>query len=168
MVRIRSWNSSTQNRAYLFARYNGSTPSSATTYQLSIAPDSSISIERRGINKVITKLATAHSRDVVGSSWNEGSWTRVRLQVSGTSPVVLSAFVNDVQVATVTDSVGVGATGAVGFGSAGASIDVDDVTAGDAASFLAPESGESASLSTPADPTMYCALAPASTAAKEV
>jgi hypothetical protein len=168
MVRIRSWNASTQNRAYIFARYTGSTPSSATTYQLSIAPDSSISIERRGANKVITTLATAHSRDVVGSNWNEGSWTRVRLQVSGTSPVVLAAFVNDVQVATVTDSVGVGATGAIGFGSAGASIDVDDVVVGDPASFLAPESGESASLSTPADPTMYCALAPASTAAEQV
>ncbi len=87
MVRIRSWNASTQNRAYLFARYNGSTPSAATTYQLSIAPDSTISIERRGANKVITTLAIAHSRDVVGSNWNEGTWTRVRLQVSGTSPV---------------------------------------------------------------------------------
>jgi hypothetical protein len=158
MVRVRSWNASTQNRAYVFARYTGSTPSAATAYQLSIAPDSTISIERRAANKVITTLATAHSRDVVGGSWNEGSWTNVRLQVSGTSPVVLAAFVNGVQVMSVTDSVGVAASGAAGFGSAGASIDVDDVVVGDKSSFLAPESGESASLSAPADHPMYCAL----------
>jgi hypothetical protein len=161
-LRIRSWNASTQNRAYLFARYTGSTPSAASAYQLSIAPDSTISIERRAANKVITTLASAHSRDVVGGNWNEGSWTNVRLQVSGTSPVVLTAFVNGVQIMSVTDSIGVTATGAVGFGSAGASMDIDDVVVGDKASFLAPESGESASLSTPADPTMYCALTPAS------
>jgi hypothetical protein len=53
---------------------------------------------------------------------------------------------------------GVASTGSVGFGSAGASIDVDDVTTTDSASFLAPESGESASLSAPADHPMYCAL----------
>jgi hypothetical protein len=167
-VRIKSWNASTQNRAYIFARYTGSTPSSATAYQLSIAPDSTISIERRGANKAITTLASAHSRDVVGGNWNEGSWTRVRLQVSGTSPVMLTAFVNGVQVMSVSDSVGVGSAGAVGVGSAGASIDVDDVTASDAGSFLAPESGESASLSAPSDRPMYCALAPVSTEAQEV
>ena len=72
MVRINSWNASTQNRAFIFARYTGSTPSSATCYQLSIAPDSTITIERRDVNKVITVLATAHSRDVVGATWNAG------------------------------------------------------------------------------------------------
>ena len=159
MMRINSWNASTQNRAFIFARYTGSTPSSATCYQLSIAPDSTITIERRAANKVITVLATAHSRDVVGANWNAGSWTNVRLQVSGSGTVRLAAFVNGVQVMTATDSSGgVAAAGAVGFGSAGASIDVDDVITTDAASFLAPESGESASLSAPADRPMYCAL----------
>jgi len=159
MMRISSWNASTQNRAYIFARYTGSTPSSATCYQLSIAPDSTITIERRAANKVITVLATGHSRDVVGANWNAGSWTNVRLQVSGTGTVQLAAFVNGVQVMSATDtSGGVAATGAIGFGSAGASIDVDDVITVDAGSFLAPESGESASLSAPADRPMYCAL----------
>ncbi len=159
MVRITNWNASTQNRAYIFARYTGSTPSSATCYQLSIAPDSTITIERRGVNKAITVLATAHSRDVVGASWNAGSWTNVRLEVSGTGTVKLAAYVNGAQIMTATDSSGgVGATGAVGFGSAGASVDIDDVTTTDAGSFLAPETGESASLSAPADRPMYCAL----------
>ena len=159
MVRINNWNASTQNRAYIFARYTGSTPSSATCYQLSIAPDSTITIERRDVNKVITTLATAHSRDVVGANWNAGSWTNVRLQVSGTGTVKLAAFVNGVQVMSATDNAtSVAAAGAIGFGSAGASIDVDDVITTDSASFLAPESGESASLSAPADRPMYCAL----------
>jgi hypothetical protein len=158
MVRIGNWNASTQNRAYIFARYTGSTPSSATCYQMSIAPDSTITIERRDVNKVITTLATAHSRDVVGATWNAGSWTNVRLEVSGTSPVKLAAYVNGVQVMTATDVSSVAASGAIGFGSAGASIDVDDVVTTDAGSFLAPESGESASLSAPADRPMYCAV----------
>ncbi len=159
MVRITNWNASTQNRAYIFARYTGSTPSSATCYQLSIAPDSTITIERRGVNKAITVLATAHSRDVVGANWNAGSWTNVRLEVSGTGTVKLAAYVNGAQIMTATDSSGgVGATGAVGFGSAGASVDIDDVTTTDAGSFLAPETGESASLSAPAVRPMYCAL----------
>jgi hypothetical protein len=167
-VRIKSWNASTQNRAFIFARYTGSSPSSATTYQLSIAPDSTITIERRGVNKAITVLATAHARDVVGAAWNQGTWTRVRLEVSGTSSVKLAAYVNGAQIMTATDSSGgVAATGSVGFGSAGASVDVDDVTASDAGSFLAPESGESASLSAPSDRPMYCALS-SSTEAKEV
>jgi hypothetical protein len=167
-VRITNWNASTQNRAFIFARYTGSSPSSATTYQLSIAPDSTITIERRGVNKVITVLATGHSRDVVGANWNAGSWTRVRLEVSGTGTVKLAAYVNGVQLMTATDSSGgVAATGAVGFGSAGASVDIDDVTSTDTGSFLAPESGESASLSAPADRPMYCALN-GSTEAKEV
>jgi hypothetical protein len=157
-VRITNWNASTQNRAYIFARYTGSTPSSATCYQLSIAPDSTITIERRDVNKVITTLATAHSRDVVGATWNAGSWTNVRLEVSGTSPVMLAAYVNGAQIMTATDTSSVSATGSVGFGSAGASVDVDDITTTDAGSFLAPESGESASLSAPADQPMYCAL----------
>jgi len=158
MVRINNWNASTQNRAYIFARYTGSSPSSATCYQLSIAPDSTITIERRDVNKVITTLATAHSRDVVGANWNAGSWTNVRLEVSGTSPVKLAAYVNGAQIMTATDTSSVAAAGSVGFGSAGASIDIDDVTTTDAGSFLAPESGESASLSAPADRPMYCAL----------
>jgi hypothetical protein len=158
MVRINNWNASTQNRAYIFARYTGSSPSSATCYQLSIAPDSTITIERRDVNKVITVLATAHSRDVVGAAWNAGSWTNVRLEVSGTGSVKLAAYVNGAQIMTATDTSSVAATGSIGFGSAGASIDVDDVTTTDTGSFLAPESGESASLSTPADRPMYCAL----------
>ena len=158
MVRINNWNASTQNRAYIFARYTGSSPSSATCYQLSIAPDSTITIERRDVNKVITTLATAHSRDVVGAAWNAGSWTNVRLEVSGSGTVKLAAYVNGAQIMTATDTSSVAATGAIGFGSAGASIDVDDVTTTDAGSFLAPESGESASLSAPADRPMYCAL----------
>ena len=158
MVRINNWNASTQNRAYIFARYTGSTPSSATCYQLSIAPDSTITIERRDVNKVITVLATAHSRDVVGAAWNAGSWTNVRLEVSGTGSVKLAAYVNGAQIMTATDTSSVAATGSIGFGSAGASIDVDDVTTTDTGSFLAPESGESASLSAPADRPMYCAL----------
>jgi len=158
MMRISNWNASTQNRAYIFARYTGSSPSSATCYQLSIAPDSTITIERRDVNKVITTLATAHSRDVVGGNWNAGTWTNVRLEVSGTSPVKLAAYVNGAQIMTATDTSSVAATGSIGFGSAGASIDVDDVTTTDTGSFLAPESGESASLSAPADRPMYCAL----------
>ena len=158
MVRINSWNTSTQNRAFIFARYTGSSPSSATCYQLSIAPDSTITIERRDVNKVITVLATAHSRDVVGSNWNAGSWTNVRLEVSGTGTVKLAAYVNGAQIMTATDVSSVASTGSIGFGSAGASIDVDDVTTTDSGSFLAPESGESASLSAPADRPMYCAL----------
>jgi hypothetical protein len=158
MVRINNWNASTQNRAYIFARYTGSSPSSATCYQLSIAPDSTITIERRDVNKVITVLATAHSRDVVGAAWNAGSWTNVRLEVSGSGSVKLAAYVNGAQIMTATDTSSVAATGSIGFGSAGASIDVDDVATTDTGSFLAPESGESASLSAPADRPMYCAL----------
>jgi hypothetical protein len=168
MVRINSWNNSTQNRAFIFARYTGSSPSSATCYQLSIAPDSTITIERRDVNKVITTLATAHARDVVGATWNQGSWTNLRLEVSGSGTVKLAAYVNGAQIMTATDVSSLSATGSVGFGSAGASIDIDDVTTTNSGSFLAPESGESASLSTPADPTMYCALASASTAAEQV
>lgn len=158
MVRINNWNASTQNRAFIFARYTGSTPSSATCYQLSIAPDSTITIERRDVNKVITVLATAHARDVVGAAWNHGSWTNVRLEVKGSGTVKLAAYVNGAQIMTATDVSSLSATGSVGFGSAGASIDVDDVTTTDSGSFLAPESGESASLSAPADRPMYCAL----------
>jgi hypothetical protein len=158
MVRINSWNASTQNRAFIFARYTGSSPSSATCYQLSIAPDSTITIERRDVNKVITVLATAHSRDVVGATWNQGSWTNLRLEVSGSGTVKLAAYVNGAQIMTATDVSGVASTGSVGFGSAGASVDVDDVTTTDAGSFLAPETGESASLSAPAVRPMYCAL----------
>ena len=55
------------------------------------------------MNKVITTLATAHSRDVVGAAWNAGSWTNVRLEVSGTSPVKLSAYVNGAQIMTATE-----------------------------------------------------------------
>jgi hypothetical protein len=158
MVRINSWNASTQNRAFIFARYTGSSPSSATCYQLSIAPDSTITLERRDVNKVITVLATAHSRDVVGATWNQGSWTNLRLEVSGSGTVKLAAYVNGAQIMTATDVSGVASTGSVGFGSAGASVDVDDVTTTDAGSFLAPETGESASLSAPAVRPMYCAL----------
>ena len=166
MVRVRGWNASTQNRVYIFARYSGSTPSAASAYQVSIAPDSTIAIERRNANKVITTLATAHFRDIVGGKWNEGSWTRIRLEVSGTSPVKLAAYVDGVQIATATDSIGVTSTGSVGFGSAGASADFDDVVVGDGASFMGAESGESASLSDPADRPMVCALVPSATAEK--
>ena len=166
MVRIRSWNASTQNRVYLFARYSGSTPSAASAYQVSIAPDSTIAIERRNANKVITTLATGHFRDIVGANWNEGSWTRLRLEVSGTSPVKLAAYADGVQIMTATDSIGVTSTGSVGFGSAGASADFDDVVVGDAATFMGAESGRSASLSSPADRPMVCALVPSATAAK--
>jgi hypothetical protein len=158
MVRINSWNASTQNRAFIFARYTGSSPSSATCYQLSIAPDSTITLERRDVNKVITVLATAHSRDVVGATWNQGSWTNLRLEVTGSGTVKLAAYVNGAQIMTATDVSSLSATGSIGFGSAGASVDVDDVITTDAGSFLAPESGESASLSAPADRPMYCAL----------
>ena len=150
MVRINNWNASTQNRAYIFARYTGNTPSAA--------PDSTITIERRDVNKVITTLATAHSRDVVGAAWNAGSWTNVRLEVSGSGTVKLAAYVNGAQIMTATDVSSLSATGSIGFGSAGASVDIDDVVTTDAGSFLAPESGESASLSAPADRPMYCAL----------
>jgi hypothetical protein len=162
-VRINNWNASTQNRVYIFARYAGSSPSAASAYQVSIAPDSTISIERRAANKVITSLATAHFMDVVGGNWNAGTWNMVRLEVSGQSPVKLSAYVNGVQLMTVTDSIGVTGTGAVGFGSAGASADFDDVTVGDGASFSGPETGVVASLSTSADMPMVCALAPSAT-----
>jgi len=162
-VRINSWNASTQNRAYIFARYSGSTPSAASCYQVSIAPDSTISIERRTANKVITTLATAHSMDVVGQNWNAGTWNMIRLEVSGQSPVKLSAYVNGVLLMTTTDSTGVTGTGAVGFGSAGASVDVDDITVGDGASFSGAETGVVASLSTSADMPMVCALAPSAT-----
>jgi hypothetical protein len=168
MVRINSWNASTQNRAYIFARYSGATPSAATAYQVSIAPDSTISIERRGANKAITTLATAHYMDIVGAKWNEGAWNMIRLEVSGTSPVKLAAYVNGVQIMTATDSVGVTSTGTVGFGSAGASADFDDVTVGDGASFSGPETGELVRLSTPADMPMVCALIPSATTEKGV
>jgi len=165
-VRIRSWNTSTQNRAYIFARYAGASPSAATAYQLSIAPDSTISIERRAANKVITTLATAHSMDTVGAKWNEGVWNMIRLEVKGTSPVQLTAYVNGVQVMTATDTVGVTSTGSVGFGSAGASADFDDVTVGDGNSFSGAESGVFAGLSTAADMPMVCALVPSTTTEK--
>lgn len=167
-VRINSWNASTQNRVYIFARYTGSTPSASSAYQVSIAPDSTISIERRGANKVITTLATAHFMDVVGGNWNAGTWNMVRLEVSGQSPVKLAAYVNGVQLMTATDSMGVTGTGAVGFGSAGASADFDDVTVGDGASFSGPESGELATLSTQADMPMVCALTPSATTEKSL
>ena len=166
MVRVRGWNTSTQNRVYLFARYSGSTPSAASAYQVAIAPDSTISIERRNANKVITALATGHFRDVVGGKWNEGSWTRIRLEVSGTSPVKLAAYVNGIQIATATDSIGVTGSGSVGFGSAGASADFDDVVVGDSATFMGAESGQSASLSDPADRPMVCALVSSASAAQ--
>jgi Domain of Unknown Function (DUF1080) len=166
MVRVHSWNASTQNRVYVFARYSGSTPGAASAYQVSIAPDSTIAIERRDANKVITTLATGHFMDVVGQKWNEGAWNMIRLEVSGTSPVLLSAYVNGVQIATATDSIGVTGTGAVGFGSAGASADFDDITVGDSASFSGPESGVFASLSDAADRPMVCALVPSSTVEK--
>src|SRR4029078_9476668 len=122
-----------------------------------IAPDSTISIERRDANKVITTLATAHFMDVVGGNWNAGTWNMVRLEVSGQSPVKLSAYVNGVLLMTTTDSTGVTGTGAVGFGSPGASLDVDDITVGDGASFSGAETGVVASLSTSADMPMVCA-----------
>jgi hypothetical protein len=163
MVRINSWNASTQNRVYVFARYSGASPSAATAYQVSIAPDSTISIERRAANKVITTLATAHYMDVVGANWNAGVWNMIRLEVKGTSPVQLSAYVNGVRLMTATDTVGVTSTGSVGFGSAGASADFDDVSVGDGNSFSGPESSEWASLSTPAEMPMVCALVPSAT-----
>jgi Domain of Unknown Function (DUF1080) len=158
-VRIDNWNASTQNRAYLFARFNGSTPDSASAYQASIAPDSTISIERRGANKAITTLATAHSMDIVGGAWNAGTWNLIRLEVSGSSPTKLAMYVNGVQVATATDYTAGYSSGAVGFGSAGASVAIDDVSILDTAGFSGPESGESAELlSTAADRPMVCAL----------
>jgi hypothetical protein len=165
-VRVRGWNASTQNRVYIFARYSGATPSAASAYQVSIAPDSTIAIERRAANKVITTLATGHSMDTVGAMWNEGTWNMIRLEVKGTSPVQLAAYVNGVQIMTATDTVGVTSTGSVGFGSAGASADFDDVSVGDSNSFSGAESGVFAGLSTPADMPMVCALVPSATTEK--
>jgi hypothetical protein len=158
-IRINSWNSSSQNRVFLIVRANGSTPDSTTAYQVSIAPNGTIALERRGVNKAITTLATAQSMDIVGASWTPGVWNLIRLEVSGTMPAKLSLYVNGVRLATASDSTGGYDTGHVGFGAAGASADFDDISGGDFAEFSDEESGESAELlSHTSAPTMVCQL----------
>jgi len=163
-IRVNNWNNSTQNRVYLFARANNvSSTDTFQGYQVSIAPDSTITIEKRTTGKTIAVLGTGHGQDELGLNWNIGNWNKIRLEVSGSSTVSLAIYINGVQVATATDSSSPFASGPVGFGTSGADADFDDVTIGDGDDMHGLESDQYARLSTqkPGTPLKHNAAQPA-------
>jgi len=160
-VRVNNWYTSTQNRVYLMVRAsNVSSTDTLTGYMVSIAPDASIVIEQRAANKAVTVLATGYALDNLGAGWNIGAWNRIRIEASGTGTTKLAIFVNGLKVAEAVDTSSPFTTGRVGFGTAGASADFDDIMVGDADEFRGTESWSMLKTPLPATPLAYTLTKP--------
>jgi hypothetical protein len=136
-VRINAWNGTGSDQAAVFARWSSSA-GQVSWYSVAITSDGWMHI-RRNAAGTVTNLV-----DVNNIMVQPGEWFNVRLEVTSSNPVHLTAYLGDVWEGHYDDySQSNISNGYYGIGTFGADASFDDVVIGDANEVLAGmESGE--------------------------
>ena len=134
-LRVQAWNGTGSDQATLYPRFNPSSPLGIEWYSVSLTSDGWIHI-RKNVGGTVTNLLDLNNITV-----QPGKWFNLTIEAIGTvsTQVALNVYLNGSWQGSYRDSASNAiSNGYIGFGSFGATVDVDDVTVGDMYNTFAP------------------------------
>jgi hypothetical protein len=143
-LRVQAWNGTGSDQATMYTRFNPTSPNGIEWYSVSLTSDGWIHI-RRNFGGTVTNLLDLNNINV-----QPGKWFNLRVEAIGSTGYPLAVALNvyldgAFQGAYIDTSVDSISSGYIGFGSFGATIDIDDIVVGDAYNTYAPAYNSSGS-----------------------